>query len=105
VRSFWPVGEGAQRDYECLRAAVLAGTPLVGAPAARFAASGLAGLILRPGAASAVFDGVLRGAPRPPWSPYTDPRFEALAEGYLLVLGAAESSAGQSAAAAAVAPN
>jgi hypothetical protein len=85
VRSFWPIGEGAQADYEQLRAGVLAGTPLVGAAAGRFARLGLAGLILAP-AAPAVFSAVLVGAARPSWSPYADPRHEALGEGYLLVL-------------------
>ncbi len=101
MRSFWPIGEGAQADYEQLRAGVLAGTPLVSAAAGRFERTGLAGLILQP-SAPAAFSAVLLGAARPPWSPYGDPRQEALTDGYLLVLSmvAAASGAGTSAVAA-----
>jgi hypothetical protein len=101
VRNFWPIGEGAQADYEQLRAGVLAGTPLVSAAAGRFERTGLAGLILAP-SAPAVFNAVLLGAARPSWSPYADPRHEALADGYMLVLGgvAAGSGTGTSAVAA-----
>ena len=101
MRSFWPTGEGAQADYEQLRAGVLAGTPLVSAAAGRFERTGLAGLILQP-SARAVFNAVLLGAARPSWSPYADPRHEALADGYMLVLGAVAtgSSTGTSAVAA-----
>lgn len=101
MRGFWPIGEGAQADYEQLRAGVLAGTPLVSATAGRFERTGLAGLILQP-SARAVFSAVLLGAARPSWSPYADPRHEALADGYMLVLGAVAtgSSTGTSAVAA-----
>jgi hypothetical protein len=100
VRSFWPVGEGAQADYEQLRAGALAGTRLAGAAAARFERSGLVGLILAP-SAPAVFSAVLLGAARPSWSPYADPRDEALADGYLLVLGRVAASSGAAAGAVA----
>jgi len=88
---FWPVGEAAQADYETLRAHVLAtGT----APdslatnslvAARFARRGVAGLIAWP-SAEPVFDAALLGAHRPPWTPHDDPRLDALASAFALLL-------------------
>jgi hypothetical protein len=69
VRKFWPPAEGAQADYEALRAAVLAGTPAAEVAAARFARGGLAALIARP-VADPVFVATLRGAPRPAWTPH-----------------------------------
>lgn len=85
MRAFWPPAEGAQADYEALRDAVVAGTTPVGAVAGRFSGEGLVGLIRRP-SAEPVFVASLRGAERPPWSPYADPRLDALAAGYRLVL-------------------
>ncbi len=93
MRSFWPVGEAAQGDYEQLRAAVLAGTPLINAAARRFERSGMAGLVAAPSLA-AIFSATLVGANRAPWTPYADPRHEALAEGYGIVLGVAEPHGG-----------
>ncbi|HET7518767.1 MAG TPA: hypothetical protein VFN05_13980 [Actinomycetes bacterium] len=87
MRALWPVGEAAQADYETLRAAVLAGTPLLGAAAARFERCGLAGLITHP-TAEPTFTATLRGAHRPAWSPHADPRVDALAAGYQLILTA-----------------
>jgi hypothetical protein len=88
-RRFWPVGEAAQADYEALRAHALAtGRPPDSLVAARFARRGLPGLIAWP-SAEPVFDAVLLGAPRPPWTPHADPRLDALAAGFALLLGAA----------------
>jgi hypothetical protein len=88
-RRFWPAGEAAQADYEALRAHVLAtGTVPDSLVAARFARRGLPGLIAWP-SAEPVFDAVLLGAARPPWSPHDDPRLDALAAGFALLLGAA----------------
>ena len=88
-RRFWPVGEAAQADYEALRRQVLASGALPDClAAARFARSGLAGLIARP-AAEPVFRGELVGAVRPPWTPYRDPRLDALAAGFAVLLDAA----------------
>lgn len=88
MRPLWPPAEAAQADYEALRDAALAGTPLADAAAARFAAGGLAALIARP-LAEPVYLAVLHGAPRQPWTPHTDPRLQALAAGFaLLVLDA-----------------
>ena len=83
---FWPAAESAQADYEGLRAAVLAtGAVPAGLAAARFGRRGLAGLIAWP-AAEPVFAAALRGATRPAWSPYADPRLDALAAAYRLLL-------------------
>jgi hypothetical protein len=89
MRSFWPIGESAQADYEKLRAAVLAGAPLVNAATGRFEAAGLAGLIVAPAAPAVVVSAVLVAGERPPWTPHADPRHAALADAYLIVLGQA----------------
>lgn len=85
MRARWLVGEAAQADYEALRAAVLAGRPLLGVAAGRFERRGLAGLICWPTAAPA-FAATVVGARRPAWTPHADPRLDALAAGYQLVL-------------------
>jgi hypothetical protein len=79
------VAEAAQADYETLRVAVLAGTPLVSAESVRFARAGLWGLITRP-AAEPIFAGRLHGGSRPAWTPYGDPRLDTLVAAYELVL-------------------
>jgi hypothetical protein len=89
VREFWPPAEGARADYERLRAAVLAGAPAADAAAVRFARGGLAALVARPGV-DPVFVAILRGASRPAWTPHADPRLEALAAGYVLLLADAD---------------
>jgi hypothetical protein len=89
VRPFWPPAEPAQADYERLRAAALAGAPLVDVAAARFARGGLAELIAHP-VAAADFRAVLHGASRPPWTGHTDPRSDVLAAGYRLLLAAGD---------------
>ncbi len=94
LRRCWPSAEAAQVDYERLRAAALRGTPLLGPTAARFARGGLAGLIAQPAAdQDAAFAAVVRGARRPAWTPYADPRLDALAAGYGLLLGVADDPA------------
>ena len=82
---FWPLGESAQADYETLREAVLHGEPLHTLAAARFARRGLAGLIAWPGA-EPVYVATVQGAKRAPWTPHGDPRLDALAAGYELIL-------------------
>ena len=83
---FWPVGEAAQANYEALRAHVLAtGAMPDSLIAARFARRGLPGLIAWP-SSDPVFDAALLGAPRPPWTPHDDPRLDALAAGFALLL-------------------
>lgn len=87
MREFFPFREAAQTDYERLRGAVLVGTPLVGPVPACFERGGLAALIASPRSASPpCFVADLIGAARPAWTPYTDPRVEALAESYGLLL-------------------
>lgn len=93
MRRFWPPCEAAQADYESLREAVLAEAPLLGEAAGRFERRGLAGLVDWP-AAEPVFEARVVGARRPPWTPYADPRFEALAAGYGLLLDADGIAAG-----------
>jgi len=89
VRSFWPPVEPAQIDYETLRGHVLERDQLPDdLAAARFARRGLAGLITWP-VSDPVFVAELLGAPRPAWSPHTDPRLEALASGCQFLLDAA----------------
>ena len=88
-RAFWPPAEAAQADYEMLRAHVLAHGGLPdGLAGARFARRGLAGLIAWP-AAEPDFRAQLCSAERPPWTPHTDPRGDALAAGYQFLLDAA----------------
>ena len=82
---FWPVCESAQADYEALRDAVLRGDPLQSLAAARFVRRGLAGLIAWPGA-EPVYVTTVEGARRAPWTPHADPRLDALAAGYELIL-------------------
>jgi hypothetical protein len=53
--------------------------------AARFARRGLPGLIAWP-SAEPVFDAALLGAHRPPWTPHDDPRLDALAGAFALLL-------------------
>jgi hypothetical protein len=84
-RRFWPIGEAAQADYETLRHAVLSGEPMQGLTAARFARRGLAGLIAWP-AAEPIYTAALVGAERARWTPYADPRLDALAAGYEPIL-------------------
>ena len=91
---FWPAGEAAQADYESLRRHVLTVGALPDSVAAtRFACRGLPGLIAWP-AAEPVFQAYLVGATRPKWSPYGDPRLDALAAGFALLLDASARSTG-----------
>ena len=53
--------------------------------AARFMRRGLAGLIAWPGA-EPVYVATVQGAGRAPWTPHADPRLDALAAGYELIL-------------------
>lgn len=85
LRRFWPATEAAQADYEALRCAALAGIDPSSLAAARFARRGLAGLITWP-SAEPVFTATMIGADRPPWVPHNDPRRDALAAGFELLL-------------------
>lgn len=89
---FWPPVEAAQADYEHLREALLVTGRLPdNLASARFARRGLAGLIAWP-ASEPVFDAVVVGAARPPWSPYSDPRTLAAAAVYQLLVGWADAA-------------
>lgn len=85
MRRFWPPHDSVQIRYEALRRAALQGTPLVGEDALRFERRGLAGLVY-PSSVEEIFEAVLHGARRPAWTPHVDPRLEALAAGYALLL-------------------
>lgn len=87
-RGFWPVSEAAQADYEQLRACALAGTPALGAAAARFERYGLWGLITSPQAAPVYGVASVLGAQRPAWSPREDPCELALADGFQFIVAA-----------------
>ena len=92
-RRFWPAGEAAQADYESLRAHALAtDAPPDSLAAARFDRRGVAGLIAWP-SAEPVFDAALLGAHRPPWTPHDDPRLDALADAFALLLNTGRASA------------
>ena len=82
---FWPATDRAQLDYERLREMALAGTYLIGPPANRFDYGGLLALIRRPSAAAPHLIATLVEVPRPRWSPYLDPRLDALADAYALL--------------------
>ena len=87
TRSFWPVGEAAQADYEQLRSLTLAAVPALGIASRRCERYGLWGLIASPQAAPAYAASVV-GAERPAWSPYEDPRVTALADGFHIIVAA-----------------
>jgi hypothetical protein len=94
TRSFWPVGEAAQADYEQLRSLALAAVPALGIASRRFERYGLWGLIASPQAAPAYVASVV-GAERPAWSPYEDPRATALADGYQIIVAAPAAAPGE----------
>jgi hypothetical protein len=93
-RRFWPTAEPSQADYESLREAVLSGRPLENLAGARFARRGLAGLIAWPHS-EPIYNAMLLGAERPPWTPYTDPRVDTLASSYELILSALSDGTGR----------
>ncbi len=79
MRSFWPPADAAQADYEsaaCSRAGRHCRWPTPSQPVSPGAAWPRS--IARP-VADPIFVAVLRGRrPGRPWSPYADPRLEAL---------------------------
>jgi hypothetical protein len=86
---FWPAIDPAQFDYERLREMALAGTLLVGPQAEHFQRGGLMALIKKPTSSALPLIARLVEVPRPRWSPYVDPRLEALADAYALLAAAA----------------
>lgn len=89
---FWPAVDPAQLDYERLREMALAGTLLVGPQAERFQRGGLMALIKKPTSSAPSLTATLVEVPRPRWSPYIDPRLEALADAYALLTAVAPAS-------------
>jgi len=85
---FWPAAEPAQSDYERLREVALAQELLTGLQAERFRRGGLAALIRKPTSPPARLVATLVAVPRPHWSPYCDPRLEALADAYEFISAA-----------------
>ena len=88
VRVFWPPAEAAQADYEALRAAVLAGTPLADAKPLASPGRAWSGCWTARCPSRRCWSACL-GAGRPPWTPQADPRLDALAAGYALLLDVA----------------
>jgi hypothetical protein len=91
MRAFWPVAEAAQADYESLRAVALGGVASSTPAWVRFQHRGLVALIVAP-LSGPVFSAAVVGVTRPPWSPHGDPRLDALAAGYELVLASTPST-------------
>jgi hypothetical protein len=89
---FWPATDRAQLDYERLREMALAGTSLIGPAANRFQHGGLLALSRRPSSAAPHLMATLVEVPRPRWSPYLDPRLDALADAYALLEAAVRDS-------------
>ena len=92
---FWPATDPVQLEYERLREMALAGTGLIGPAANRFQHGGLLELIRRTSSVTPRLIATLVEVPRPRWSPYVDPRLDALADAYAL-LGAIARDADQS---------
>lgn len=88
MRPFWPAADRAQVAYERLRELALADALLVGLDADRFRRGGLAALIWR-STPSPQLAATMVAVPRPRWSPYADPRLEAVADAYALLAAAA----------------
>ncbi len=63
----------------------LAETDLIGPAANRFQHGGLLALIRRPSSTAPHLIATLVEVPRPRWSPYVDPRLDALADAYALL--------------------
>ena len=86
---FWPATDPVQLEYERLREMALAGTRPIGPEAERFQRGSLIALIRRPGVGAPRLVATLIEVPRPRWSPYLDPRLDALADAYALVAAVA----------------
>ncbi len=89
---FCPATDRAQLDYERLREMALAETGLIGPAASRFHHGGVLALIRRPSATPPQLIATLVEVPRPRWSPYLDPRLDALADAYALLEAAVRDS-------------
>jgi hypothetical protein len=83
----WSPREAAQVEYESLRERILQGGPdderLL---PSRFQRLGLLGLVTAPQVEPGRWQATVIGAQRPRWSPYADPRVEALADVFQCLL-------------------
>ena len=83
----WSPREAAQVEYESLRERILRGDPDdQGLLPARFQRLGLLGLVTRTPIEPVAWQVTMIGARRPRWSPYEDPRVEALADAFQYLL-------------------
>jgi hypothetical protein len=83
----WSPREAAQVEYESLRERILQGGPdQEGLLPTRFQRLGLLGLVAAPQIEPVRWQATVVGAQRPRWSPYTDPRMEALADAFQCLL-------------------
>lgn len=83
----WSLADPAQNAYERLRAQVLLGEDLEADRMQGFHELGLAGLLLGPSRQTSWLVTV-HGAKRPRWTPYEDPREQALVDTFAFVLAA-----------------
>ena len=83
----WSPREAAQVEYESLRERILRGGPAEeGLLPSRFQRLGLLGLVTGPQVEPVRWQATVVGAQRPRWSPYADPRVEALADVFQYLL-------------------
>jgi hypothetical protein len=83
----WSPREAAQVEYESLRERILQGGPADQGPLpSRFQRLGLLGLVTAPQVEPVPWQATIVGAQRPRWSPYADPREDALADVFQLLL-------------------
>lgn len=83
----WSPREAAQVEYESLRERILRGDPDDQGPLpSRFQRLGLLGLVTGPQVEPVRWQATVVGARRPRWSPYADPRVEALADVFQCLL-------------------
>lgn len=83
----WSPREAAQVEYESLRERILQGGPdQQGLLPTRFQRLGLLGLVAAPQIEPGRWQATVVGAQRPRWSPYADPRVEALADAFQCLL-------------------
>jgi hypothetical protein len=84
----WSPREAAQVEYESLRERILqgGGPDDEGLLPSRFQRLGLLGLVTAPQVEPVRWQATVVGAQRPRWSPYVDPRVEALADVFQCLL-------------------
>lgn len=85
----WSRTEPARTAYERLRDQVLLSKNIEPDHVDGFCELGLAGLLLG-STRQTCWQATLQGARRPPWTPYQDPRQQALVDAFVFVLGLEE---------------